>query len=122
MKKKQNWIWFIIKLFPIIIYIVYMIHRCCTEQQTGSILTLSDFMNLTNNLFNTFAGGVIFAPLQNALNIFFSGNISIYTGLLAILRYVAYLVIIEIVRIMYETIVFLPKFARSFFERKMKDD
>lgn len=121
MKKQISWPWFFIRLLPVFILIIYMIGNMGnTNGITGQ--NIAHTIELTASTFPSIP--IIEDALEYIINVITdetSGNYYMYPMELFVIRYIAYLVFIEIFKIIYEVIVFLPKFCTSIFERKTKE-
>lgn len=124
MKSRRNWIWFFIKLLPLIYIFGFMICYMLVFQQTGTAFSVTTLRTEISNLSGTFSfspvTSVLYDVFEDITGTSLSGNYNLIL-IPVVIRYISYLVFVEIFRIMYEVLVFLPKFANSFFERKLGD-
>lgn len=122
MKTRRNWIWFFIKLIPLITVLLYCFVMIAAKNQSNEVPTVRDFAYNINDLLISFYVPGIYNGIAMIARYFVTSDVFLTAfGFAAVLKYVSYLVFVEILRIMYEVLVFLPKFANSFFERKLGD-
>lgn len=107
---KRNWFWFVLVLFPFIAFVAVILF------DTGGIqMTLdSNVSSLLGDFFGAFS---IPAFTSVYTNIFDSISWTMPQWLICVVSYATGILML---RIVYEVIVFLPRFCISVFERRMK--
>lgn len=120
MKKQISWPWFFIRLLPVFILIVFMIGNMGNTAGIDS--------NKINGILNTVASDIEPMSLSNVIGEIWDtiagnseGDFINKPITYFVISYICYLVLIEITKIFYEVITFLPKFCTSVFERKTKE-
>lgn len=107
---KRNWYWFVFLLLPFISFVALVFHSA-----NGIDMMENQYIDvLLENHFSAFS----VSPLhQYFANIFNAISWSVPSWSISCVSYCAFILIL---RIFYEVIVFLPQFALSIFERRMK--
>lgn len=112
---KRNWIWFLIRLFPLVLLLVFAVLNVGATTR----FVLEDFQWFLQQMANGMSIPFI-RDIFDRIFAIFSGS-STFSGssiLWFVISYASYLVFAEILKLCYEVVVFLPKWITSFFERK----
>lgn len=107
---KRNWFWFVLALFPFIAFVAVMLF------DTGGLQTAQDSLMpvVLEEFFSAFSISAFTTVYTNVFSTI-SWNMPIW-----LVYAVSYATGILMLRIVYEVIVFLPRFCISVFERRMK--
>lgn len=108
----------ILMLLPLILFCVWLL-CCVVKNNNGSFDVTST--NAYATMLSFVSNGVSSGPISDAINYFFSifnvnENIS-----LSISMYVQYVVLIELVHIIYDVVVFIPRAIRVIVEKVIKE-
>lgn len=109
--------WFFIQFIPLFSWLVYLISFTGYKSQEASVLS---FGNWIANYFLGFSleENIVFTTL---LNIFGQGGVFPIFGT-AMVYFFTYLIMIEIVHVVYDVIVFIPRLAHKWISKAVQDD
>lgn len=126
--KLESFLWWIIRLLPLIFYVIYFNGVSQADVQWEYVFsdgdpTMFSALNLSSFMDNFFRLSDDNLVLQVFRDIFgSSGVFSLFESYSGIFSYLSYLVCIEILRMMYNVVVFIPRLAHKWISNAIQDD
>lgn len=122
-KKIEKLIFNILMLLPFLLTLIYFLVTTFSLQQSGEMLTCTDYLNVLFE-FTVFDAAVVpelNPPLLTPITYFVEllgmpMTLGFFLG-----WFISYLVTIELLKILYDFIMFLPRVLRSMIERGLND-
>lgn len=109
----------ILKLLPLLLVVVLYLLNFSTVWSTGATVVANDVVTNMNNIMSNFSIINTFTqPIYYLLNTIFGMNTDIST---LISNYMLWLVLVELLYVLYDLIIYLPRLLRSLVERGMND-
>lgn len=115
-KRLDSLFWWLVKLLPLVLFVcaVYGFYRnggTALWREFSSFMAGFTFLDSTNPIYTALYG--VFGA-DGVFPIFSSGN--------ALLQYLSYIVVIDILHIMVDVLVFIPRLAHKWIGKAVQDD
>ncbi len=115
-KKIENLIFNILKLLPLILFLGwYLMAIIRNQHNTFDITALSTYQTLLSYINLGSLNSLIVEPIVYFMSVFGLSNDIVYV----VSNYIQYIVVIELVHLLYDVIIFIPRSCRSIVERGM---
>lgn len=117
-KRFEKIIFALLMLLPLILFAVWLL--CCIVKNNNGSFDLTS-SNAYEMMLSFVSNGVAVGPISDAIKYFFGifGVNEIIS--LAISMYVQYVVLIELVHIIYDIVIFIPRALRVILEKVIKE-
>ena len=110
--------WFVVSFFPLFSWLLYLFSF---SSYTASPLTFYAWLEQNFGFMQEISRGVIYSTLYQIFSI--TSVTSLFPALsTSLLAFFAYLVTVEIVHVLYDVIVFIPRLAHKWISKAVQDD